>query len=84
MLSMQEHGLHHLLQFLDPSFGNTILVVGIDASKAKTLITGLATLLPSIGCKDSIISMVVLDMDAVGEAEVFECLFANDGLLSID
>jgi len=81
---MQEHGLCHLLQFLDPSFGNSILVVGIDAGEAKTLIAGLATLLPSIGCEDSIVSMVVLDMDAMGEAEVFECLLANDGLLCIN
>ena len=66
MLSMQEHGLCHLLQFPDPSFGNPILVVDIDAGKSKTLIAGLATLLPSVGCEDSIVSMVVLDVDAMG------------------
>jgi len=38
VLSMQEHGLCHLLQFPDPTFGNSILVVGIDTAKAKTLI----------------------------------------------
>jgi len=58
-------------------------VVGIDTGKAKTLVAGLATLLPSIGCEDSIVSMVVLDMDAVGEAEVLKCLLANDGLLRV-
>jgi len=84
VLSMQEHGPRHLLQFPDPSFGYSILVVGINAGKAKTLIAGLATLLPSVGHKDSIVSMVVLDMDAVGAAEVFKCLLANDGLLCID
>ncbi len=84
MLSMQEHGSCHLLWFLDPSFGNAILVVGINTSEAETLVAGLANLLPSIGCKDSIISMIVLDMDAMGEAEVLECLLANDGLLCID
>ena len=84
MLSMQEHGSCHLLQFPDSSFGNSILVMGIDAGKAKTLIAGLATLLPSIGCKDSIVSMVVFDMDAMGEAEVLKCLLANDGLLCIN
>ncbi len=81
---MQEHGPCHLLQFLDPLFGNSILVVGIDAGKAKTLVAGLATLLPSIGCKDSIVSMVVLDVDTMGEAEVFKCFLANDGLLCIN
>jgi len=81
---MQEHGSHHLLQFPDPSFGNFILVVGIDTSKAETLVAGLATLLPSIGCKDSIVSMIMLDMDTVGEAEIFKCFLANDGLLCID
>ena len=81
---MQEHGLRHLLQFPDPSFGNSILVVGIDVGKAETLVAGLTTLLPSIGCKDSIVSMVMLDMDAMGEAEVLKCLLANDGLLCIN
>ncbi len=84
VLSMQEHGLCHLLQFPDPSFGNSILVVGIDAGKTETLVAGLATLLPSIGSKYSIVSMIMLDMDAMGEAEIFKCFLANDGLLCID
>jgi len=81
---MQEHGPCHLLQFPDPLFGNSILVVGIDSGKAKTLVAGLTTLFPSIGCEDSIISMVMSDMDAVGEAEVFKMPFAYDGLFCID
>jgi len=62
VLSMQEHGLCHLLQFLDPLFGNPILLMGINADKAETLVAGLAALLPGIGCKDGIVSMIVLDM----------------------
>jgi len=83
-MSMQVHGLHHLLQFLDLLFGNSILVMGIDAGKAKILVAGHAALLPCIGCEDSIVSMIMLDMDAMCEAEVLKCLLANDGLLSIN
>jgi len=57
VLSVQEHGPCHLLQFLDPSFGNPILVMGIDTGKAEALIAGLAAILPSIGSKDSIVSI---------------------------
>ena len=64
------------MQFPDPLFGNPILVVGIDTCKAETLIVGLAALLPSVGGKDPIVSMIELDIDAVIEAEVFEYLLA--------
>ncbi len=60
------------------------MVMGIDTGKAKTLIAGLASLLPSVGCKDSIVSMIMLDMDAMSEAEVLKCFLANDGLLCIN
>jgi hypothetical protein len=69
-----------LAEVVDGLLCNAVLEVSIDPAKGKTLPLGTATVLESIVCKSSIVTVVVEDADAMLLSKVLESMLSFHGL----
>ena len=62
-----------VLEVSDPDFGFTILVVGVDANKGKSLALRVSCLYLGVCGKDSVVCVLVLDCHSALVCISLEC-----------
>ena len=78
--SMEQLLAGALQQIPNYTLGNFILKVGIHATKSKLLVVGLTCLLEGIVDKLSVVTVIVLDADAMLSGKLLKHLLGKDGL----
>ncbi len=61
-------------------FGNSILEIGVHATESKPLVAGLSCLLEGVVGKLSVITAILLDVDAMLGGKLLDCLLGKHGL----
>jgi hypothetical protein len=77
MSSIDQHRSSPIGEVLDPTFGNAVLVVGVDAAKSHSLVCVFNRGAELLGGKNTIVAMVVVDGYVVLFGEALEGLFCQ-------
>ena len=77
--SMEDQSAGNLRDRTNASFGNSILVVSVDATVSQLLIAALDFIDERFGFEDAVVGEVVSDNDTVLAGKTLEVLFGTDG-----
>jgi hypothetical protein len=81
-MGVDEHRSCHVLELSDPSFGDSILMMRIDASKREDLSLFVTRIMECLVRKGAVVCVVVLDTDTTCGCVPLEGLLGLDGLFS--
>jgi hypothetical protein len=77
MTSVDQHGSGSIGKVLDPTFGNAILMMGVDSAESHGLTSGVDCSAELFGGEDAIVAVVVFDGHIVLLGEPFKGLFGS-------